>query len=32
MISADQLTIVLVVTLAIALMVLAAAYALRRWS
>jgi hypothetical protein len=32
MISADMLTIVLVVTLVIALMCLAAAWAMRRWS
>lgn len=32
MITADQLTIVLVVTLVVALMILAAAFAMRRWS
>jgi hypothetical protein len=32
MISADQLTIALAVTFVVALMCLAAAYALRRWS
>jgi hypothetical protein len=32
MISADQLTLALVVTLVVAVMCLAAAYAMRRWS
>jgi hypothetical protein len=32
MVTADQLTIVLVVTLVVAVMCLAVAYAMRRWS
>jgi hypothetical protein len=32
MVTADQLTVALVVTLVIAVMCLAAAYAMRRWS